>query len=154
MGPSDVQPFLQDLARRFDPDNEIDGILGPVVHDLCFHESLFRPEGLAGGDASWRGVIGGLEALISVKSIANMIPRLEEFNPPTALAHTIETVSLFGPILRMGVFEREWVCQLLPLLHACLSLFGSLRLPRHTSSRRKDGLLRICSLQQPVYVGP
>lgn len=79
------------------------------MRGLCFHESLSRPEGLAGGDASWRGIIGGLEALVNVKSIANMIPRLEEFNPRNAQAHNIELVSLFGPILRLGVFEREWV---------------------------------------------
>ena len=107
--PSDVEPFLQDLARRFEPDNEIDEILGPVVRALCFHESLSRPEGLAGGDASWRGVIGGLEALVNVKSIANMIPRLPEWNPPNAVAANIETLSLFGPLLRLGVFDREWV---------------------------------------------
>lgn len=107
--PSDIEPFLQDMARRFGPDNEIDDILGPVVRALCFHESLFRPEGLAGGDASWRGVIGGLEALVSVKSIANMITRHEDWNPPNAQAHTIEGVSLFGPLLRLGVFQREWV---------------------------------------------
>ncbi|KAI0346029.1 hypothetical protein BDW22DRAFT_1353692 [Trametopsis cervina] len=106
--PSDVEPFLKDLARRFEPDNEIDGILGPVVRELCFHESLFRPEGLAGGDAHWRGIIGGLEALISVKSIAKMIARHEDFDPSTAQAHTIEVVSLLGPLLRLGVFQREW----------------------------------------------
>jgi ubiquitin conjugation factor E4 B len=107
--PSDIQPFLQDLARRFDPDNEIDSILSPVVHGLCFHQSLFRPEGLAGGDASWRGVISGLEALVSVKSIANMMTRLDDFNPSQAQAHNFETLSLFGPILRLGVFDKEWV---------------------------------------------
>ncbi|GJE98441.1 Ubiquitin conjugation factor E4 [Phanerochaete sordida] len=107
--PSDVQPFLQDLARRFDnEDQELDAVLGPVLRGLCFHEALFRPEGLAGGDASWRGVISGLEALISVKPIANMLTRLEDFNPPNAQAHNIELVSLFGPILRLGVFDREW----------------------------------------------
>ena len=109
--PSDIEPFLKDLARRFEPDGEIDEILGPVVKELCFHESLFRPEGLAGGDASWRGVIGGLEALISVKSIAQMIARHEDFNPTDAQAHTIEVVSLLGPLLRLGVFQREWVSQ-------------------------------------------
>lgn len=109
--PSDVDPFLQDLVRRFEPDNELDGILGPVVSALCFHENLFRPEGLAGGDASWRGIIGGLEALVGVKSIANMITRHEAWNPQDAQPHTIENVSLFGPLLRLGVFQREWVCK-------------------------------------------
>jgi ubiquitin conjugation factor E4 B len=107
--PSDIEPFLRDLARRFEPDDEIDDILGPVVRELCFHESLFRPEGLAGGDASWRGIIGGLEALISVKSIAKMFTRHEDFNPADAQAQTIEFASLLGPLLRLGVFRREWV---------------------------------------------
>ncbi|KAK0221612.1 ubiquitin elongating factor core-domain-containing protein [Armillaria fumosa] len=108
LGPSDIEQFLQDLARRFEPDNEIDGILGPVVQQLLFHPSLFRPEGLGGGDASWRGVVSGLEALVSVKAIANMITRMEEWNPPSATAPTFETASLMGPLCRLGVFSREW----------------------------------------------
>ncbi len=42
LAPSDVEQFLQDFARRFEPDNEIDDILAPVVRGLLFHESLFR----------------------------------------------------------------------------------------------------------------
>ncbi|KAF8073720.1 ubiquitin conjugation factor E4 [Lyophyllum atratum] len=106
--PSDIEQFLQDLARRFEPDNEIDEVLGPVVKGLLFHESLFRPEGLGGGDASWRGVVGGLEVLVSIKSIAMMITRMEEWNPPNATAPTFETTSLLGPLCRLGVFSREW----------------------------------------------
>ncbi|KAG5651652.1 hypothetical protein H0H81_007932 [Sphagnurus paluster] len=106
--PSDIEQFLQDLARRFEPDNEIDDVLGPVIKELLFHESLFRPEGLGGGDSSWRGVVGGLEVLVSIKSIAMMITRMEEWNPPNATASTFETTSLFGPLLRLGVFSREW----------------------------------------------
>ncbi|KAF7298968.1 U-box domain-containing protein [Mycena indigotica] len=108
LAPSDIGGFLQDLARRFEPDNEIDGILGPVVTQLLFHESLSRPEGLLGGDSGWRGVIGGLDALVSVKSIASMITRLEDWNPPNATAATIEHISLMGPLCRLGVFGREW----------------------------------------------
>ncbi|KAF8139503.1 ubiquitin elongating factor core-domain-containing protein [Mycena galopus ATCC 62051] len=106
--PSDIDVFLQDLTRRFEPDNEIDGVLGPVVKQLLFHECLFRPEGLGGGDAGWRGVVGGLEALVSIKGIAVMITRMEEFNPPNATAATFEQVSLFGPLCRLGIFGREW----------------------------------------------
>ncbi|OSX59930.1 hypothetical protein POSPLADRAFT_1066990 [Postia placenta MAD-698-R-SB12] len=108
LSPFEVEPFLQDLAKRFEPENEIDGVLGPVVTQLCCHPSLFRPEGLAGGDASWRSVIGGLEALVSIKSIAMMITRLENWIPPNATAPDFERVSLLGPLLRLGVFEREW----------------------------------------------
>ncbi|KAG6909123.1 hypothetical protein DXG01_001875 [Tephrocybe rancida] len=106
--PSDIEQFLQDLARRFEPDNELDGVLGPVVKALLFHESLFRPEGLGGGDASWRGVVGGLEVLVSIKAIAVMITRMEEWNPVNATAPTFERTSLFGPLCRLGVFSREW----------------------------------------------
>ena len=113
---SDIDLFLQDLARRFEPDNEMDEILGPVVRLLLFHESLFRPAGLGGGDASWRGVISGLEVLVSVKSIATMITRMEEWNPQNATAASFERVSLLGPLCRLGVFSLEWVCYLLYFL--------------------------------------
>ncbi|KAK7048400.1 U-box domain-containing protein [Favolaschia claudopus] len=105
---SDIDVFLQDLTRRFEPDNEIDGVLGPVVRQLLFHESLFRPEGLGGGDSGWRGVVSGLEALVSIKGIALMITRMEDFNPPNATAANFEGVSLLGPLCRLGVFGREW----------------------------------------------
>lgn len=87
----------------------MDDILAPVVRGLLFHESLFRPEGLGGGDSSWRGVISGLEVLVSIKSIAGMITRMEEWNPQNATAATFERVSLLGPLCRLGVFWAEWV---------------------------------------------
>ncbi|KAF8340032.1 ubiquitin elongating factor core-domain-containing protein, partial [Amanita rubescens] len=105
--PSDIGQFIQDLACRFEPDSEIDNVLGPVVNGLLFHESLFRPEGL-GGDASWRGVIRGLEALVSTKSVATMITRMEAWNPPNATALNFERTSLLGPLCRLGVFYQEW----------------------------------------------
>ncbi|KAJ2929740.1 hypothetical protein H1R20_g7339, partial [Candolleomyces eurysporus] len=106
--PTEIEQFLFDLARRFEPDNEIDAILGPVVRGLLSHESLFRTDGLAGADAGWRGVIGGLEALVSVKPIAAMITRLDEWIPTDATAVTFESVSLMGPLCRLGLFGREW----------------------------------------------
>ncbi|KAJ7134672.1 ubiquitin elongating factor core-domain-containing protein [Mycena epipterygia] len=106
--PSDIDIFLQDLTRRFEPDNEIDDVLGPVVRQLLFHESLFRPEGLGGGDAGWRGVVSGLEALVSIKGIAVMITRMEDWNPPNATPASFEQVSLLGPLCRLGIFGREW----------------------------------------------
>ncbi|KAJ3542484.1 hypothetical protein NMY22_g3494 [Coprinellus aureogranulatus] len=108
LAPTDIEQFLQDLARRFEPDNEIDAVLGPVVRGLCFHESLFRADGLSGHDAGWRGVVGGLEALTSVKSIAAMITRLDDWIPVNATAVTFENVSLMGPLCRLGLFAREW----------------------------------------------
>ena len=100
---------MQDLARRFKPGNEIYNILGPIVRGLLFHESLFRPEGLGGGDATWQAVIYGLEALVSIKSIATMITRMEEWIPVDATAFDFETRSLLGPLSRLSVFPQEWV---------------------------------------------
>ena len=119
---SDIEQFMKDLANRFEPDNELDGILAPVVTGLLFHESLFRPEGLAGGDAGWRGVISGLEMLVSVKAIAMMITRMEQWSPINATGPTFERLSLLGPLMRLGVFPFEWVSdshpfRLITLLH-------------------------------------
>ena len=108
MTPSDTEQFIQDLACRFEPDNEIDNVFGPVVNGLLFHESLLRREAL-GGDASWRCVIRGLEALVSSKSVATMITRMEKWNPPNATAVNFERMSLLGPLCRLGVFYQEWV---------------------------------------------
>lgn len=103
---SEIEAFLQDLVRRFEPEGDLDGVLGPVVVKLCCHESL--NVGFASADG-WRGVISGLEALVSVKAIANMITRLPEWNPDVP-APEFEVKSLMGRLLRLGVFHREWVC--------------------------------------------
>ena len=102
---SEIETFLHDLVKRFEPDNEIDGVLGPVVVKLCSHESL--KVGFASGDG-WRGVVSGLEALVSVKPIATMITRLPEWNPQVS-APEFEAQSLMGQLLRLGVFHAEWV---------------------------------------------
>ncbi|KAI5989101.1 ubiquitin elongating factor core-domain-containing protein [Pisolithus albus] len=99
LDPVEVELFLQDLARRFEPDNEIDSVLGPVVLQLL---STRR------GDSSWRAVVTGVETLVRVKSIAVMFTRLPEWNPPHATAASIETLSMMGPLCRLGVFSREW----------------------------------------------
>ncbi|KAJ3770697.1 ubiquitin conjugation factor E4 [Lentinula raphanica] len=108
LSPSDIEQFLQDLARRFEPDNELEDVLGNVVRQLLFHESLLRPDGLSGAVTTWRGVVGGLEALVSVKGIAVMITNMPEWNPLNANAANFETLSLMGPLCRLGVFTREW----------------------------------------------
>jgi len=109
LGPSDVEQFLQDLVKRFEPDHEIDDILGPVVRKLLSHRCLMDPQGLASTDGKWRGVLGGLEALVGNRSIAAMITRLEDFNPAGATAATLELSSLLGPLCRLGIFPFEWV---------------------------------------------
>lgn len=53
--------------------------------------------------------MSGLEALVSIKAIAAMITRMEEWNPANATAPTFEQLSLLGPLCRLGVFSREWV---------------------------------------------
>ncbi|KAI0365724.1 ubiquitin conjugation factor E4 [Pilatotrama ljubarskyi] len=100
---SEIELFLQDLVRRFEPDNELDSVLGPVVQQLCFHPSI--QEGFA--NDGWRSVISGLEALLSMKPIAAMITRLPQWNPDVP-APQFEKASLLGPLLGLGVFEREW----------------------------------------------
>jgi ubiquitin conjugation factor E4 B len=79
------------------------------VRQLLFHKSLWRAEGLGGGDASWRGIVCGLEALVSVKSISVMITGMPEWIPANVTAASFERVTLLGPLCRLGVFEREWV---------------------------------------------
>ncbi len=108
---SDIEQFLQELTRRFDGD-ELEGVLGPVVKGLLFHESLFRPEGLTNRDAGWRGVVSAMELLVSIRSVATMITQMPEFNPQEATAPTFETVSLLGPLTRLGIFGREWVSEI------------------------------------------
>ncbi|KAA1469869.1 hypothetical protein DENSPDRAFT_835542 [Dentipellis sp. KUC8613] len=105
---SEIEPFLQDILRRFEPDDELEGVLGPVVSSLLSHESLFRREGIATVDSVWRGVVGGFEALVAHKAIAQMIVRMEQWNPPSATAPEFETKSLLGPLLRLNVFPRDW----------------------------------------------
>lgn len=154
LGPSEIEPFLQDLTRRFEPENELDGILGPVVRLLLFHISLFRPEGLGGGDSIWRGVIGGLEALVSVKSIAVMITRLPEWLPANVTASNFERVTLMGPLCRLGVFGREWVS--FYLLSLCTSRdddeYCSHQLLSHISRILKNVVGLILNLQMLVFV--
>ncbi|KAI5121069.1 hypothetical protein M0805_008583 [Coniferiporia weirii] len=105
---NDIPLFLQDLTQRFEPDDELINVLGPTVKLLLFHESLARPEGLGGADSGWRGVVGGLEALLAVKPIAVMITKLPEWNPAEATAPNLELTSLMGPLMRLSVFGREW----------------------------------------------
>ncbi|KAI9458816.1 ubiquitin elongating factor core-domain-containing protein [Russula earlei] len=104
----EIPPFLQDIVDRFDPEGGLADVLGPVVNKLLFHPSLFREEGLAASDPQWRGVLTGLQALVTHKQIAIMIIKLDEWSPADATAVTLETRSLMGPLLRLNVFSREW----------------------------------------------
>ena len=108
LSPTEVAPLLQDIAKHFESGNKLEGVLGPVVRALLFHECLSRREGLIGSDSRWRQVIAGLEVLVSVKPIAAMITQMDEWNPKDAIAATIERVSLMGPLCRLNVFGHEW----------------------------------------------
>jgi ubiquitin conjugation factor E4 B len=109
LGDYDIPQLLQDFVHRFDSEDGLVEVLGPVVIGLLFHPSLFREEGLAASDPQWRGVLTGLEALVAQKQIAIMITKMDEWNPVDATAVTFETTSLMGPLLRLNVFSREWV---------------------------------------------
>lgn len=100
---------MQDIINRFAPEDGLADVLSPVVIKLLLHPSLSREEGLAASDPQWRGILTGLEALVSHKPIAVMITKMDEWNPADATAVTFETKSLMGPLLRLNVFSREWV---------------------------------------------
>lgn len=152
LGASDINAFIQELANRFEPDDEIDGVLGPVVKALLFHESLFRPDGIAGVDAGWRGVIGGLELLVSIKSIAKMITRMEEWIPANTLPQNFERMSLMGPLCRLGLFSREWVSDSLvdPRRSIAHGVHLSQRLLRPTSPNLRSGAGETSNPHSPV----
>lgn len=153
---SEVPQFLSDIVQRFEPDNELDSVLGPVVRLLVWNVSLARQEGIAGADAGWRNVVSGLEALVNNKAIAAMIPRLPEWNPEIATPATFEFISLMGPLLRLGVYERDWVIVFAQFKIMTLILPNSLTLRRHSFWRQKpSGSPRqILNLRMPAYEEP
>ncbi|KAG2028816.1 ubiquitin elongating factor core-domain-containing protein [Suillus americanus] len=114
LAPTEVQLFLQDLAARFTDPDELFNTLSTVVRTLVAHSLIMPSEGIggSGGDSAWRGVIGGMEALVGVKPIAEMITRMpqwlgEGFGVEVTAAN-FERLSLMGPLLRLGTFSREW----------------------------------------------
>ena len=122
--PSEIEVFLQDLVNRFEPEGDLELVLGPVVRDLACHDSLSKSEGLASSDSQWRGVIAGLEALVSNKHIIHMIIRMPEWDPKEATPTDMEDISLMGPLLSLNVFPRDWVCidskhRLKLMIHLC-----------------------------------
>jgi ubiquitin conjugation factor E4 B len=116
----EIDRLISDLQARF-PD-ERDGlvdIFGPLIRRLLLHSSLVRPEGLLAADASWRAVLDGLKFMTKHRSICNMITRQREWCPKGEDAVDFEKTSLLGPLLRLGVFGREWVNPLLYDRLAC-----------------------------------
>ena len=109
LSPSEIESLLSDIVARFDPDGELESVLGPVVIGLLHHECLFTQEGIASADSLWRGVVGGLEVLVANKIIVKMMCMMEEWCPNGADAPSFEKESLLGPLLRLNVFPTEWV---------------------------------------------
>ncbi|KAF8517435.1 ubiquitin elongating factor core-domain-containing protein [Hysterangium stoloniferum] len=107
IAPTDIVDFFTDLSNRFFGEG-LEDVMSPIFQQLCFHESLLRPEGLGGGDTAWRSVVAALECLTSIKGIATIITRLDAWCPEDATAADFEKRSLLGPLLRLGVFNREW----------------------------------------------
>ncbi|KAF8510860.1 ubiquitin elongating factor core-domain-containing protein [Gautieria morchelliformis] len=105
--PTDLPELFTDLSSRF-LDDGLEEIVGPIIRLLCFHPSLQRPEGLGGGDVAWRSIISALDCLVGVKGVASVITRFDEWCPQNASPAQFEHVSLMGPLLRLGVFNREW----------------------------------------------
>ncbi|KAF8579833.1 hypothetical protein K439DRAFT_1522775 [Ramaria rubella] len=105
--PIDLVDLFTDLSTRFFDDG-LEEIVAPLLRLLCFHPSLQRPEGLGGGDAAWRAIVAALESLVGIKGIATVITRLNEWCPESAGPAHLEHTSLMGPLLRLGVFNREW----------------------------------------------
>lgn len=70
---SDIEPFLTDLAARFDGDG-LEDILGGVFKELMNMIAMDR-QGLTNTDpeTSWRAAVAALEGLVSVKPIAAMV---------------------------------------------------------------------------------
>lgn len=110
--PGELQDFFSDLANRWAEDS-LEDIISPLLRLLCFHPSLKRPEGLAGSENIWRWIITSLELLVSIKPIAMAITRLDSWCPSNVTGAMFEHASLMGPLLRLGVFNRQWVCGVL-----------------------------------------
>lgn len=70
----EVEPFIIDLARRFEEDG-LEDVLGPVVLDIAkvVQADTGGLMGSATGTQSWRAGVGALEALVAVKSVAAMV---------------------------------------------------------------------------------
>lgn len=120
---SEVEPFLIDIAKRFDKDG-LEDVLGGVVRLVVFSPSL------AGGmvhttatlpmsisPTSWRSSVSALQCLFSIKQIAAMITGLPEWNPPVRDKDTTtgvkngkehEVGSILGMVMRLGIFARDW----------------------------------------------
>ncbi|KAF8305671.1 hypothetical protein DL93DRAFT_2089352 [Clavulina sp. PMI_390] len=106
----EVEPFIRDLAKRFDGD-DLESTFGEALVNELMGVIIRDKGGLASsslGIQSWRAGVSAMEALSAVKPLAAMIPRLPGWVNPQATGPTIELLSIIGPIARLGIFAREW----------------------------------------------
>jgi ubiquitin conjugation factor E4 B len=128
--PHEVEPFIRDLAKRFEGD-DLESTFGESLVNEIVAVITKDTGGLASsslGTQSWRAGVSALDALTAVKSLAAMvrfsclqylyakphaslsqIPRLSTWVLPPLTGPTLEHRSLIGPIARLGIFAREWV---------------------------------------------
>lgn len=106
LSPSEIAPFLSDLAARF-ADDGLDAILESILSYLFqSYYQIQPPPDLMGNE--WRRYLGAINVLTQVKPIAGMLPRLGVWFQVSAKAHEIEWFSLLGPLTRLNVFPREF----------------------------------------------
>jgi ubiquitin conjugation factor E4 B len=108
LSPAEVPQFLADLSARFHASGELPGVLAPLLSLLCGHPSLADPAGLAAGDAGWRRVLGALDALLGARGGADALAAHPAFVPADADAVSFEHKALLGPLMRLGVVQRDW----------------------------------------------
>ncbi|QRV77647.1 ubiquitin conjugation factor E4 [Ceratobasidium sp. AG-Ba] len=143
LGPGDVEYFMGDLAKRFAEDG-LDEIFGGII-DMVL--KALPAEGLGGGGSEWRSIVGALEALVSDKNIAMLMPRLPTWLPAGVAPHNIEIISLLGPLARLGIFAREWP-------NIAQSYFPEPEKRTHKDSESTNMTLRatLVNLQQSLFL--
>ncbi|KAI8978027.1 ubiquitin elongating factor core-domain-containing protein [Pilobolus umbonatus] len=89
--------YLIELANRF-KDDGLDMILGPA---LCAIATQLCNVNILG---EFQASIQAFTVVTEIKAIATMITTLPEFNPENVSAKLIESVSLFGPMLKLSAY--------------------------------------------------
>ncbi|KAK4689997.1 ubiquitin conjugation factor E4 B, partial [Tremellales sp. Uapishka_1] len=104
--PSDVLPFLHDLAAGY-PNDTMADVITPTL-SLFFQEwyKITPTPDLLGND--WRRYLGAVSTLVQVKPIAALFPTLSVWVAPNVTAPKIEWQSLLGPLTRLSVYPREF----------------------------------------------
>ncbi|KAL1411414.1 Ubiquitin conjugation factor E4 [Vanrija albida] len=106
LAPSDLVPFLNDLAAGF-TDGSMADVITPTL-SLFFQEwfKIIPTPDLLGND--WRNYLGAVSLLVQVKPIAALLPSLPVWVAPGVTAARLEWQSLLGPLTRLSVYPREF----------------------------------------------